>query len=197
MTRRSNIERAVKGQPKERLTPRAVRAFDPHEENPPKGRRAPDPRHGQIKLLLENHWLQENPMIPSLPWGPQDAGALGLLLRANPNLRPEVVALCLANRLASEDHAPAERVYRWIGDVLRYSAGPLNRFKQLPRASEASAGANRPGKRYGAPDAPARPLREVMSGEWQDRAVRLSREARNELTDLEIQFLKEEGLYEP
>jgi len=87
-----------------------------------------DNRHTLIKAMLDLYWLRENQTIPSLPWGAADAGALGQFLRANPNLKPNVVEECLFHRLCSEDHAPAERVHRWIGDVLRYASGPLNRF---------------------------------------------------------------------
>jgi hypothetical protein len=155
----------------------------------------PDPRHSAIKILLDGYWQAENPTIPSLPWGPADAGALGQFLRANPKLSVDVVSLCLENRLQSEDHAPAERVHRWIGDLLRYSSGPLNRFRQPlgSVSSEASAGAYRPGKSYTPTEAEQRPLREVMSSQWRDQAIH--RHAMGEdLSALEHQYLSEEGL---
>jgi hypothetical protein len=163
-----------------------------------KVRKSPDPRHSRIKMLLDQYWAEENPAIPSLPWGAADAGALGQFLRANPKLAVEAVERCLRNRLRSEDHAPAERVHRWIGDLLRYSSGPLNRFKQPARgsalAAEASVGTYRPGMSYKTDDEPCKPLRDVMSAAWQDRVIRLHHSRSQELTDLELQFLKEENL---
>lgn len=156
-----------------------------------------DRRHAIVKGLLDAYWKHENPSIPSLPWGPADAGALGQFLRANPNLTPDVVAQCLKNRLRSEDHAPAERVHRWIGDLLRYVSGPLNRFKQPMRPvliSEASVGSYRPGQSYITATEMSQPLRDVMSTEWQDRVLRLHAESPEALTDLELIFLREEGL---
>jgi hypothetical protein len=157
----------------------------------------PDPRHRVIKGLLDSYWLRENPSIPSLPWGPADAGALGQFLRANPKLTTDIVEECLENRLRSEDHAPAERVHRWIGDLLRYASGPLNRFKQPMRAegrsTEASVGTYHPGESYTAEDVQQRPLREVMSPRWQEYAVHHHNHGEH-LSDLERQFLQEEGL---
>ena len=155
----------------------------------------PDPRHSIIKALLDSYWLRENPSIPSLPWGPADAGALGQFLRANPKLTTDIVEECLENRLRSEDHAPAERVHRWIGDLLRYGGGPLNRFKQPMRtaSSEAFAGTYQLGHSYVPEPEPQRPLREVMSSKWQDRALYFHEHGKA-LTDLERQFLQEEGL---
>jgi hypothetical protein len=157
----------------------------------------PDPRHIIILNLLKDYWRRENPTIPSLPWSPADAGALGQFLRANSNLSPDVVALCLENRLLSQDHAPAERVFRWILDVLRYSAGPLNTFGRPKCApdgsSEASVGTYHPGESYTPEPEPQRPLREVMSSKWQDRTLYFH-EHGQVLTDLERQYLREEGL---
>ena len=100
----------------------------------------PDPRHSIVKGLLDSYWQRENPSIPSLPWGPADAGALGQFLRDNPTVGTDIVADCLDNRLRSEDHAPAERVHRWIGDVLRYA-------QPRPKHQWAPTGRARPGAR--------------------------------------------------
>ena len=108
---------------------------------PRKDRPTPDPRHGKVKEMLEQYWHRESPMLPTLPWGPGEAGALGAFLRANPDLDIETIGRCLLHRLASDDHAPAERIYVWIGDVLRYAAAPLDRYR-LPKrtSSEATVG---------------------------------------------------------
>jgi hypothetical protein len=153
-----------------------------------------DNRHTLIKAMLDLYWLRENQTIPSLPWGAADAGALGQFLRANPNLKPNVVEECLFHRLCSEDHAPAERVHRWIGDVLRYASGPLNRFKQpmQPLKAEASAGSNYPGKVWSEP-APAETARQFMGEEWFERTLS-SFKAGKALTEIQRNCLREEGL---
>jgi hypothetical protein len=147
-----------------------------------------------IKAMLDLYWIRENPAIPSLPWGAADAGALAQFLRANPKLTPDVVEQCLANRLNSEDHAPAERVHRWIGDVLRYASGPLNRFKQpiQLQTSGASAGSNYPGKVW-SESAPTETGRQFMGEAWFERTLR-SFKAGEPLTDIQRNCLREEGL---
>jgi hypothetical protein len=158
--------------------------------------RKADPRHGVVKGLLDGYWALECPSIPSLPWGAADAGALGQFLRANPELATEIVAGCLQHRLLSEDHAPGERVHRWIGDLLRYAGGPLNRFKQPLRASplslEASLGTYRPGKPVAAPE-PRKSIRSQMGERWFDKMWKRS-ERGMVLSDLERDCLREEGL---
>lgn len=111
--------------------------------SPRRDRMPPDPRHAVVKALLQLYWLQENPETPDLPWGAAEAGCVGTFLRANPRVNVDVVARCLDNRLLSEDHAPAERIHRWFGDLLRYSQGPLDRYrlpKAAARSSEATLG---------------------------------------------------------
>ncbi len=102
--------------------------------------RTPDPRHAEAKALLVTYWKRENPTL-DMPWGAADAGALGQFLKANPALSMVTLAKCLLYRLISEDHAPAERIYIWIGGVLRYAAAPLDRYRRPKRlASEATVG---------------------------------------------------------
>jgi hypothetical protein len=162
---------------------------------PRANRPAPDPRHLLVKDLLEGYWRRENPRVPTLPWGAGDAGALASFLRANPDLTVDVVSTCLGHRLTSEDHAPGERVYRWVGDLLRYSQGPLNRFKQPLRGSaEPGVGSYQPGKRYVPEEMQEGPLRALMSAEWQEHAVQQHAAGSHELSDLQMRFLKEENL---
>jgi hypothetical protein len=155
----------------------------------------PDPRHSIVKGLLDSYWQRENPSIPSLPWGPADAGALGQFLRDNPTVGTDIVADCLDNRLRSEDHAPAERVHRWIGDVLRYASGPLNQFKQPVRgaaSAEASVGTYRPGKTWGAP-IPEETIRQFMGEEWFARACEHLKADPSKLNETERRCLRDEG----
>jgi hypothetical protein len=158
---------------------------------------SPEPRHSVVKGLLDAYWQRENPAIPSLPWGPADAGALGQFLRANPALSTEIIAECLDNRLRSEDHAPAERVHRWIGDVLRYAAGPLNQFKQPMRDSSlsvhASIGTYQPGKTWSEP-IPEETIRQFMGEEWFERACKRLASDPSKLNEAERRCLRDEGL---
>jgi hypothetical protein len=157
---------------------------------------APDSRHSVVKGLLEAYWLRENPTSPSLPWGPADAGALGQLLKADPTLSPDVVSTCLEFRLVSLDHAPGERVHRWIGDVLRYAGGPLNQFKQPTYsgpAPEAAVGTWRPGKVRSEPK-PEESIRQLMGEEWFDRACKQAGADPSKLTETQRRCLRDEGL---
>ena len=109
--------------------------------SPRRDRPDPDPRHAEVKAALARYWEAENPDLPDLPWSGADAGALAALLRANPKLDAATIEICLHHRLQSEDHAPAERVCRWILDILRYRSGALDRFR-LPKriGGEATVG---------------------------------------------------------
>jgi hypothetical protein len=94
-------------------------------------RKAPDPRHTPVLVILRKYWRAENKDAGyELPWGPADAGALASFLRANPGLSVDGITRLLQHRLASEDHAPGEPVRLWIGSLTRYAGGPLNRYKQ-------------------------------------------------------------------
>lgn len=120
---------------------------------PRKDRRPADPRHCQVRTLLSWYWTRENPQTPTLPWGAAEAGCVGAFLRANPDLSTDVIKQCLQNRLASDDHAPGEGIYRWFRDLLRYHAAPLDRYR-LPKRihSEATVGQFK----LSDPDGPAR-----------------------------------------
>lgn len=165
----------------------------PHSATGLEARKMADRRHMPVKGMLDDYWRAENPMIPSLPWDGADAGALANFLRANPDITPDIVFECLKHRLASEDHAPGERVHRWIGDLLRYAQGPLNRFKQpmRPASSEASVGTYKPGKKFAEPES-TETIRQKMGEPWFDKTWK--RYADNaQLTDLERDCLKQEG----
>lgn len=157
-------------------------------------RKMPDRRHMPVKGFLDEYWQREMPSIPSLPWGAADAGALAQFLRANPDLAVEQIRECLMNRLASEDHAPGERVHVWIGSLLRYAQGPLDRFK-LPKRqtpSEATVGMYRPSQTHTEP-APSAPIRQTMGERWFKR-MRERWESGKALCDMDRDCLREEGL---
>lgn len=164
--------------------------------SPRKGRPAPDPRHAAVKAFLERYWRQETG-LGDIPWGAADAGAVGQFLRANPTLSVDVIERCIANRATSDDHAPGERFYRWIGDLLRYAAGPLDRYRLPKKAhSEATVGMQMADSLVPS----AVQIDEMyVDGERADpRAYFVSRArqrkaAREALTYLDRQLLREEG----
>lgn len=149
--------------------------------------RHPDPRHAAVRAALTEYWLRENPGATELPWGPADAGALAMLLRADPTLDLATVEQCLRHRLQSEDHAAGERVYVWIGNLLRYRVAPLDRFRLPKRVRpEAVVGME---SQVGE--------REPMSAAARARWVKRAQERRSKglpLADWEAQMLREEGL---
>jgi hypothetical protein len=97
----------------------------------PRTRTPPDPRHCLFRTLLEAYWRDErNELVPDLPWGPGEAGALGAFLRANPRLSADGFRRLLEHRLNSEDHARGEPPKIWLSSLTRYANGPLNKYKQ-------------------------------------------------------------------
>ncbi len=93
-------------------------------------KRLPDPRHMAVKELLAKYWAAECPSLPELPWGAAEAGALSQFLKSNPALTVEQIADLLRNRFRSEDHAAGEPVFVWVKYLMRYLAGPLNKYRQ-------------------------------------------------------------------
>lgn len=157
-------------------------------------KKMPDRRHMPVKGMLDEYWQREVPSIPSLPWGAADAGALGQFLKANPDLAVETIHDCLSNRLASDDHAAGERIHVWIGSLLRYAQGPLDRFKLPKRQANpaASVGMYKP-EATPAPQAPQATIREQMGAPWFKRILQRKQDGKP-LCDLDKDCLREEGL---
>ena len=158
-------------------------------------KKIPDRRHMVVKGMLDTYWREEMPSVPSLPWSAADAGALGQFLKANPELNVRVVEDCLVNRLQSDDHAPGERVHVWIGNLLRYAQGPLDRFKLLKRTNgEATVGMQRSDASAPVPELPKfGRIREQMGEQWYQRIVKRYQEDAP-LSTLDTECLREEGL---
>ena len=96
-------------------------------------RNPPDPRHVEFRDLLDLYWRMEgNELVPDLPWGAAEAGALGAFLRANPRLGNAGFNRLLQHRLDSDDHARGEPPRVWLSSITRYANGPLNQYK-LPK----------------------------------------------------------------
>lgn len=152
--------------------------------SPRKGRPTPDPRHAAVKDALAKYWAAENPHAPDLPWGAAEAGCIGAFLRANPSLTVELIEDCLSNRLASEDHAPGEGIFRWFRDLLRYGAGPLDRYRLPKRVNfEASVGRNTHRSDVSAEE----------TRQWFLDRARSRKAEGSALTDLDRELLRGEG----
>ena len=105
---------------------------------------------------------------------------------AEANLRVEVIEQCLRNRLASEDHAPGEGVFRWFRDLLRYVSGPLDRFR-LPKRVEYRPEANVGRNTY------ASPVPDEETRQWFVDRARHRKAAGEPLSDIDRKILREEG----
>lgn len=112
--------------------------FDPAPDAPPspapkpktpepKATTKPDPRHLEFKYAIQAYWISQNPKA-ELPWDDREGGALGIYLRASPNITLSQFSAYLANRIRSQDVNHAERPSVWIGDIVRYASGPLDRY---------------------------------------------------------------------
>jgi len=88
-----------------------------------------DPRFKACVEVVKRYWQDKN-TIPMV-WDESEGQALNLLLAASPHLTVKQFSLCLANRADSEGVAHSERPRRWLGDVLRYANGPLDRFGKI------------------------------------------------------------------
>jgi hypothetical protein len=92
----------------------------------PKPKKKPDPRHTPFRELLGRYWKYVNPKNPEMPWGKPEAGQLGNLLAASPNLTAEQFHTLLSNR-AKSDVAHGERVHIWLANITKFSV-PLNEY---------------------------------------------------------------------
>lgn len=92
----------------------------------PKPKKEPDPRHTPFKKLLAEYWKYKNPANPEMPWDKPEAGQLGNLLKASPNLTVEQFRLLLRNRAKSEV-AHGDRVHTWLANITKFSE-PINQY---------------------------------------------------------------------
>ena len=92
----------------------------------PKPKKEPDLRHTPFKKLLAEYWKYKNPANPEMPWDKPEAGQLGNLLKASPNLTVEQFRLLLRNRAKSEV-AHGDRVHTWLANITKFSE-PINQY---------------------------------------------------------------------
>ena len=90
-----------------------------------------DTRHKCVRELIMK--VHEETFKTECPWGPGEAGQLGQLLKAVPEMTVDELAVCVRNRFRSEGISP-ERPMGWIGNLTRYGAGPLDKFGKTKRA---------------------------------------------------------------
>jgi hypothetical protein len=91
-----------------------------------KPKNVPDPRHTPFREMLGKYWKYVNPSGPEMPWDKREAGQLGNLLKASPDLTLEQFHELLRNR-AKSDVAHGDRVYAWLGNITKFSV-PLNEY---------------------------------------------------------------------
>lgn len=114
-----------------------VTAMLPQQQKPQNGaaphkkpRGDPDPRHTVFKGELQAYWRGQNPGGRQLPWAGPDAAALADLLRASPELDLAGFRQLLEHR-AQSDVNPADLPRAWLRDLMRFTAGSLDRFNKL------------------------------------------------------------------
>jgi len=117
---------------------------EPPPPNPPKtkpakaGKGEADPRHTPFKAAIETYWRFKNPGAPAMPWDGKEAGRLGDLLKALPQMTLEQFQTCLNNRGKSPvNHG--KRPYLWIEQVTDYANGPLDQFMKPIQANGGNA----------------------------------------------------------
>src|SRR5262249_22576001 len=97
-----------------------------------------DSRHHEIALHIQNLYSKTTNISPP-PWGKGEAGALALLLKANPSWTAEHIKRLVDNRFASEVN-PAQQPRFWIAKLPDY-AQPLDRYNR-PRNGNGHADSN-------------------------------------------------------
>lgn len=95
----------------------------------------PDERHGPVRQLIMK--CHQEAFKQQCPWGPDEAGQLGHLLRKIPGATIQELEVMVKNRFRSEGIAPdSPRV--WLANLTRYGAGPLDKFGKTKRALKAN-----------------------------------------------------------
>jgi hypothetical protein len=99
-----------------------------------------DPRYAVIRELIQQSHLKK--FRVKCRWDRSEGKAMYCLLSSNPSWSVEEIEQMVRNRFSSDDIA-ADRPRRWLGDLGRYAAGPLDRFNKLKGCtSRANGNAN-------------------------------------------------------
>lgn len=86
-----------------------------------------DARFEPFQKEVLRYWSEQNPDTPKYWWGKRESAVLRELLKSGPDLQLSVFKRCLQNR-AQSDVNPADLPHTWLRDVLRFAAGPLDRY---------------------------------------------------------------------
>lgn len=91
--------------------------------------------HTAIRAEIARLYERANRL--NVPWNGHHGKRLAALLKANPSWPLEAWLRCVHNRFASDGINPAEDPIRWIGKLVNYARGPLDKFGGLkPRSHE-------------------------------------------------------------
>ncbi len=94
---------------------------------PPRKERAEvDERFRTFVDAIDKYWKFKNPDVP-FAFGKSEGQELKRLLADNPKLDIELFKKCLNHR-AKSTVVHTERPRKWLGNILTYAAGPLDRF---------------------------------------------------------------------
>jgi hypothetical protein len=89
-----------------------------------RGKREADPRHTPFKLACETYATYKR---VEFVWDAGEAKQLAMLLAASPGLTLETFQRCLNHRAKSEV-AHGDRPREWLGTILKYQEGPLDKY---------------------------------------------------------------------
>ena len=94
-------------------------------------------KHAEFKSIIAEYWESKNAGDP-ITWDGQEGMQLDKFLRATPDITAERFRELLRNRFKS-DVTHGDRPSLWIGRVMSYNAGPIDRFGKTIGAPSSSA----------------------------------------------------------
>lgn len=98
------------------------------ELSSPKAKETPDPRFKLAVAAIKSYWDSVNPDRPFV-FGPQDGNQLKNFLRDCRQLTIEQFEFCLSQRAQSQV-VHTERPSKWIGSLMDFANGPLDKFRK-------------------------------------------------------------------
>lgn len=90
-----------------------------------------DPRHSLMRERIKKLYVEYFKL--ECTWDGEEAGQLSQFLRANPNVTLPQVEKMLQGYFQSEGVSPA-RPSRWLGELPKYAAGPVDRYGKTQTA---------------------------------------------------------------
>jgi hypothetical protein len=112
------------------------------EQVPSRDKREVDSRHTPCRVACQTYAIHKN--VPFV-WDASEAKQLALILAASPELTVSAFQNCLNNR-GKSPVPQGERPREWLGTILKYAEGPLDRFgkPEEARSQAASIGIFKP-----------------------------------------------------